>query len=39
MMIPFLAPSIMIVLAGYRARYAPWIGWFAAAATAAVGAR
>jgi hypothetical protein len=35
--LPFIGPSTVIVLAGNRARYVPWVGLLAAAATAAVG--
>jgi hypothetical protein len=36
-LIPFVAPAILIALVGNRVRYIPWIGLLAAAATAAVG--
>ena len=37
LLLPFIAPAIMITLVGNRVRYVPWIGVLGAAATAAVG--
>ena len=36
-LLPFIAPAVMIAAVGYRARYVPWIGVLGAAATAAIG--
>lgn len=36
-MLPFVAPAVMLTVVGNRVRYIPWIGLLAAAATAAVG--
>jgi hypothetical protein len=37
MLLPFVAPAVVITAAGNRVRYVPWIGVLGAAATAAVG--
>jgi hypothetical protein len=37
MLLPFVAPAVVITAAGNRVRYVPWIGLLGAAATAAVG--
>ncbi len=37
MLLPFVAPAVVITAAGNRVRYVPWIGMLGAAATAAVG--
>ena len=37
MVLPFVAPAVIIALVGNRVRYVPWIGLLGAAATAAVG--
>ena len=38
MLLPFVAPAVVITAAGNRIRYLPWIGVLGAAAMAAVGA-
>jgi hypothetical protein len=37
LMLPFVAPAVMLTVVVNRVRYAPWIGLLSAAATAAVG--
>ncbi len=37
MVLPFVAPAVMLTAAGNRVRYLPWIGMLGAAAVAAVG--
>jgi hypothetical protein len=37
MLLPFVAPAVMLTVVGNRVRYAPWIGIAGAVATAAVG--
>jgi hypothetical protein len=37
LLLPFIAPAVMIALVGNRVRYVPWVGVLGAVATAAVG--
>ena len=39
MLLPFIAPAVMIAVVGNRVRYVPWIGVLGAIATAADRAR